>query len=69
MPGVQRKSIDLLVEAAKEAADLGIPAMAVFPVIDPELKDEDGSLAADRQSDLSSGPGTEDSRPRGRCDL
>ncbi|HBU46783.1 MAG TPA: porphobilinogen synthase [Myxococcales bacterium] len=47
MPGVQRKSIDLLVEAAKEAADLGIPAMAVFPVIDPELKDEDGSLAAD----------------------
>ena len=45
MPGVQRKSIDLLVEAAKEARDLGIPAIAIFPVIEPELKDEDGSLA------------------------
>ena len=47
MPGVQRKSIDLLVESAKEARDLGIPALAVFPVIDPAQKDEDGTLASD----------------------
>jgi porphobilinogen synthase len=47
MPGVVRFGIDTLVEAAKEASDLGIPAMAVFPVIDPALKDLDGTLAFD----------------------
>ncbi|NRP11875.1 Delta-aminolevulinic acid dehydratase [Aliiroseovarius sp. xm-m-379] len=40
MPGVTRKSIDLLVEAAHEAADLGIPAMCLFPYTDPALKTE-----------------------------
>jgi porphobilinogen synthase len=45
MPGVQRLSIDLLVEAAKEARDLGIPALAIFPVIDPAKKTEDGDEA------------------------
>ncbi|MCW5750269.1 MAG: porphobilinogen synthase [Alphaproteobacteria bacterium] len=45
MPGVQRLSIDLLVERAAEAADLGIPVIAVFPAIDPALKDPDGTLA------------------------
>ncbi len=40
MPGVQRLSIDLLVEAAEEAAELGIPALALFPVVDPALKTE-----------------------------
>ena len=43
MPGVERLSIDLLVSAAREAADLGIPAVAVFPQIDQGLKDAQGS--------------------------
>ncbi|MCQ4632261.1 porphobilinogen synthase [Shinella sp. BE166] len=49
MPGVNRMSIDRLVEAAKEAADLGIPALATFPNIEMSLRDETGShcLAAD----------------------
>ena len=38
MPGVERLSIDLLVEAANTAASLGIPALAVFPVTDPAKK-------------------------------
>lgn len=40
MPGVNRLSIDLLVEAAQEAASLGIPALALFPVVDASLKTE-----------------------------
>ena len=40
MPGVQRHSIDRLVEAIKQAADLGIPAVAVFPETDPAKKTE-----------------------------
>lgn len=49
MPGVNRMSIDKAVEAVKEAADLGIPAIATFPNIDLGLRDETGSnsLAAD----------------------
>ncbi|AHK43951.1 MULTISPECIES: porphobilinogen synthase [Ensifer] len=49
MPGVNRMSIDTAVEAVKEAADLGIPAIATFPNIDLSLRDETGSnsLAAD----------------------
>ena len=49
MPGVNRMSIDKAVEAVKEAADLGIPAIATFPNIDMGLRDETGSnsLAAD----------------------
>ncbi|WP_102107191.1 porphobilinogen synthase [Oceaniglobus roseus] len=38
MPGVNRLSVDLLVEAVKEAADLGIPAVCIFPYTDPTLK-------------------------------
>ncbi len=38
MPGVERRSIDLLIEHARAAAELGIPALALFPVIDPALK-------------------------------
>ena len=46
MPGVSRKSIDnLLVELAL-ARDLGIPAVALFPVIDSELKSLDGAECA-----------------------
>lgn len=40
MPGVTRKSIDRLVLAAREAADLGIPAICIFPNTDPSLKTE-----------------------------
>lgn len=41
MPGVVRRSVDRIVEAAKEAADLGIPAICLFPYTDPSLKTED----------------------------
>lgn len=47
MPGACRWSIDLLVDAVREAADLGIPAVAIFPVIDERLKDTEGSNALD----------------------
>ena len=40
MPGVERLSIDLVVEAAAEAKALGIPVIAVFPSIDDSLKTE-----------------------------
>ena len=38
MPGVERLTIDRLVAKAREAADLGIPAIAIFPCTDPGLK-------------------------------
>ena len=38
MPGVERLTIDRLVAKAREAADLGIPAIAIFPYTDPGLK-------------------------------
>jgi len=38
MPGVERQSLDVLLETAERAARLGIPALALFPVIDPALK-------------------------------
>ena len=41
MPGVFRHSVDRIVEAAKEAADLGIPAICLFPYTNPSLKTED----------------------------
>jgi porphobilinogen synthase len=47
MPGVERLSIDLMVAAAKDAAALGIPAIALFPRIDPARKSDDGREAAD----------------------
>lgn len=40
MPGVERLSIDLLVAEAKEVAKLGVPAMAIFPVVGTENKSE-----------------------------
>jgi porphobilinogen synthase len=45
MPGVERLSVDLAVAAAKEAAELGIPAVALFPYTDPSLKTADGREA------------------------
>jgi porphobilinogen synthase len=45
MPGVERLSVDLVVHAAKEAAALGIPVMALFPQTPSSLKTEDGREA------------------------
>jgi porphobilinogen synthase len=45
MPGVERLSIDLAVEAAGKAQKLGIPAIAIFPAIDAKLKTPDGREA------------------------
>jgi porphobilinogen synthase len=45
MPGVDRLSIDLLVEAVKKARDLGIPAIAIFPEVDPRKKTPDAREA------------------------
>jgi porphobilinogen synthase len=45
MPGVERLSIDLLLGVAEECVSLGIPVMALFPVISPTLKTLDGSEA------------------------
>jgi porphobilinogen synthase len=45
MPGVERLGLKALAEAAKRAEKLGIPAMAIFPHIDPKKKDDDGSEA------------------------
>jgi porphobilinogen synthase len=45
MPGVERLSLDALAKAAKEAAALCIPALTLFPHIDPAKKDEAGSEA------------------------
>ena len=46
MPGIERKSIDGLLGEAAVAAGLGIPAVALFPVIDQEQKSEDGGECA-----------------------
>jgi porphobilinogen synthase len=40
-----RQSIDNIIETAKEACDLGIPAIALFPALEQSLKDEKGSEA------------------------
>jgi len=45
MPGVERLTIDLLVEAAHEAAALGIPCLLLFPVVPPGRKSADGAEA------------------------
>jgi porphobilinogen synthase len=45
MPGVQRRSLDRLLPIAEECVQLGIPVMALFPVLDPSLKTDDGREA------------------------
>jgi porphobilinogen synthase len=45
MPGVQRLSIDLLLRQAERAAKLGVPAIAVFPVLESSEKTLDGEQA------------------------
>jgi porphobilinogen synthase len=46
MPGISRKSIDLLFKELHEARDLGIPSVALFPVIDQDKKSLDGAECA-----------------------
>lgn len=43
MPGIERKSVDILLKEATEAMSLGIPAIALFPVIDGDSKSLDGA--------------------------
>ena len=45
MPGVSRLSLDRLLPVAEECVRLGIPVLALFPVIDASLKHEDGREA------------------------
>ncbi|MCX7901205.1 MAG: porphobilinogen synthase [Burkholderiaceae bacterium] len=45
MPGVERLSVDQLLPVAEECVALGIPVMALFPVIDAQLKTPDGREA------------------------
>lgn len=45
MPGVERLSLDLLLPVAEDCVKLGIPVMALFPVIDATLKAPDGREA------------------------
>ncbi len=46
MPGQQRVTLDLLARHVEKAVRLGIPAIALFPATPPELKDEEGTEAA-----------------------
>lgn len=45
MPGIERMSVDMLVEDAKAVRDLGIPVIALFPVVPTEKKSLDGAEA------------------------
>lgn len=45
MPGVVRHSVESLVRECREVAELGIPGVALFPVIEAGLKDEKGTIA------------------------
>ena len=45
MPGVQRQSIDVLLKTADECVKLGIPALALFPVVDQQHKSLDAAEA------------------------
>ncbi|MDT3678386.1 MAG: porphobilinogen synthase [Burkholderiaceae bacterium] len=47
MPGVERSSVDRLPAIAEQCVQLGIPVLALFPVIEPSAKSADGAAAAD----------------------
>lgn len=47
MPGVSRMTVDKLADAARMAADLGIPALATFPNVEMEKRDDTGSHVLD----------------------
>jgi porphobilinogen synthase len=46
MPGVERVSVDLLLDVAEQCVTLGVPVLALFPAIEPSLKTPDGIEAA-----------------------
>ncbi|MCR9214893.1 MAG: porphobilinogen synthase [Proteobacteria bacterium] len=50
MPGVKRLSIDLLLIAAREAYNLGIPVIALFPAVEQGLKTDDGKEALNKNN-------------------
>ncbi len=50
MPGVDRLSCDLLADAVGEASDLRIPAIAIFPEVDPALKTPDAAEAVNPEN-------------------
>ncbi len=50
MPGVERLSIDRLIDAVGQARDLGVKSVALFPRVDPALKTSDGREAANPDS-------------------
>ena len=45
MPGVERRTLDRLYPVAEECLSAGIPVLALFPVLEPSLKSEDGREA------------------------
>jgi porphobilinogen synthase len=45
MPGVERLSLDTLLAVAEDTLQLGIPVLALFPVIEPVIKDPQGTEA------------------------
>ena len=49
MPGVERKTVDKLLEELEEVVTLGIPAIALFPVIDEDKKSLDGAECANSE--------------------
>ncbi len=50
MPGVERLTVDLLVEAVAGAAELGVPAVAIFPATDPALKNDEATEAVNPEN-------------------
>jgi porphobilinogen synthase len=50
MPGVERLSIDLVVEAVGQAVEIGIPAVALFPVTDPAKKSSEAEEAVNPEN-------------------
>ena len=48
MPGIVRRSLDKFLKEAEEAHELGIPAIAIFPNIEPSLRNAEGSEAINR---------------------
>ncbi len=50
LPGVERLSVDLIVEAARMAADLGIPVISLFPKTSDELRTGDGCEALNKDN-------------------
>jgi porphobilinogen synthase len=49
MPGVQRMSLDRVLPVAERCMSLGVPALALFPAIEPHFKTPDGREAANRE--------------------